>query len=731
MRLPFLYCLAVAGFGAAPAAAVDFYVSPAGSDSNAGTSASAPFKSITQAQQAVRSQIASSMTGNITVNLAPGTYQLSQTLSFTAQDSGRNGFTVNWNGPGALISGGIRVTGWAQGSNGVWSASVPAGTQSRNLYVNGKAANFARRKLANRKDFSYTSTGMSWTNGQYDWLMNTAGIAGAEVRFINSFTDRWSPIQSVGNRQLVMRQYAWFNNMWGYDTVAKNNADFGVWVQNALALLSDGGQFYLDSPAGKVYYKPLAGEDMNTAATYLGVLECIVSISGKYDNPAHDIAFRDISFAHTTWMKPATMGYVDQQTGAYIGENTTYTPSNFESTRPHWLQMPGAIQVSAARSIVFAGGNYTQMGGGGFGIGGDANAHASGMGLGASYVTVADGYFTQIMGNSITAGGVQADAHHPSDTRMTNSRITISGNIFYNTSSLFSSTVPVLATYVQYSVISHNELHTTPYSGICIGYGWGSNDAGGSSEYVNRGLYNFQPRYSTPTTSQNNVIEGNLIHNYGFSHTDLGGIYTLSKSPSTVIRDNFVYDSGAYGLYTDEGSNSYTFTDNLLMNTGTWLAQNGANTANNTFTGNYGRSGPSRQGNGIISSVSQAPSPVQRAAYRAGVLPGKRRGRPATETGVADGAVAVSGSGGVLRATLSNYDDLPFTGVSFAVLASGTTITFTPASELPSIAAGNADTAALWRASRGGQMSVTVTARYTNSRTGQTSTRTATGNVSL
>ncbi|KAK4232664.1 hypothetical protein C8A03DRAFT_39761, partial [Achaetomium macrosporum] len=176
-------------------------------------------------------------------------------------------------------------------------------------------------------------------------------------------------------------------------------------------------------------------------------------------------------------------------------------------------------------------------------------------------------------------------------------------------------------------------------------------------------------------------------------------------------------------------SNSYTFTGNLLMNTGTWLAQNGANTANNTFTGNYGRSGPSRQGNGIISSVSQAPASVQRAAYRAGVLPGKRRGRPATETGVVDGAVAVSGSGGVLRATLSNYDDLPFTGVSFTVLASGTT--FTPASELPSTAAGNADTAASWRASRGGQMSVTVTARYTNSRTGQTSTRTATGNVSL
>ncbi|KAK3898052.1 pectin lyase [Staphylotrichum tortipilum] len=683
MRLPLLVWLAVAGLNSSPVIAVDFYVSPTGSDSNSGSSTNVPFRSIVRAQQAVRRQISASLTGNITVHLAPGIYPVSETLSFASQDSGRHGFTVNWSGPGAVISGGIPVTGWTQGSNGVWSASVPAGTRSRNLYVNGQAANFARRKLANRKDFDFTSSSMSWKSSQYDWLMDTAGIAGAEVRFINSFTDRWAPIQSVGNRQLVMRQYAWFNNMWGYDT-------------NALALMSGGGQFYLDSTAGKVYYKPLASEDMHSVSAYLGVLECIVSVSGTYDDPAHDLTFHDISFAHSTWMTPATVGYVDQQTGVYIGENTTYTPSNFESTRPHWHQMPGAIQISAARNIVFSGGNYTQLGAGGFGIGNDANTHVSGTGLGASYITVADGYFTQAMGNSITVGGVQADAHHPRDMRMTNSYITVSGNIFYNTSAL--STVPVLATYVQYSIISHNELHGTPYSGLCHGYGWGSNDAGGSPEYLKRGLYNFQPKYSTSTTSQNNLVDGNLIHGYGYSHTDLGAIYTLSKSPSTVFSNNYAYDSGAYGLYADEGSNSETFIDNLLLSTGTWLAQNGANTANNAFTGNYGRAGPSTiWGNAL--------------------------------TDVPDGRVSLSGSsGGVLTATLSNYDDLPFTGVSFSVSASSVGVSFS-AQSVPGSAAGNADTAAAWRASRGGQANVTVTVRYTNSRTGVVSTRSASGTV--
>src|SRR5687768_4949087 len=119
-------------------------------------------------------------------------------------------------------------------------------------------------------------------------------------------------------------------------------------------------------------------------------------------------------------MAPTDIGYVDQQTGGHICENKTYTQSNFESVRPWWCQMPSAIQVSAAKNILFTGGNYTQFGAGGLGIGNDANAHLTGVGLGASYVTVEKGYFSQVMGNSITAGGIRADAHHPSDARMTN-----------------------------------------------------------------------------------------------------------------------------------------------------------------------------------------------------------------------------------------------------------------------------------------------------------------------
>ncbi len=150
--------------------------------------------------------------------------------------------------------------------------------------------------MITRKDFNYTGTGMAWSSASYDWLLTTPGIENAEVRFLNSFTDRYAPIQAVGDRQLIMKQTSWTNQIWGWDTVNKPYGDFGVWVQNALALLTEGGEFYLDSEGGKVYYKPLDGEEMEHIEAYLAVQEVLLVLGGTYDEPVHDISFQGISF---------------------------------------------------------------------------------------------------------------------------------------------------------------------------------------------------------------------------------------------------------------------------------------------------------------------------------------------------------------------------------------------------------------------------------------------------
>ena len=85
----------------------------------------------------------------------------------------------------------------------------------------------------------------------------------------------------------------------------------------------------------------------------------------------------------------------------------------FEAARPHWLQMPAAVQVSAAKNISFVRDRFVDLGEVGLGIGNDPSAHASGVGLGANGVNVTGCVFSQIAGGGIVVGGIQAWAHHP------------------------------------------------------------------------------------------------------------------------------------------------------------------------------------------------------------------------------------------------------------------------------------------------------------------------------
>lgn len=283
-------------FQAYVALATKFYVSTTGSDENGGRSPRDSFRTLTKAQEAVRHVATHRMSEDVSVYVAKGDYTIDEPLVFDAADSGKNGHKIKWIGDNCTISGGLKVEGWTEGEGGIFTASVPEGTQSRNLFVNGQAAQYARRRLDDRDDFNYTDTGMTWEDPIYDWLMDTPGIETAEVRFIASFTDRISPIESVRERELVMVQNQWSNQIIGWDHVRSPYHDSGVYVQNALGLLTDGGEYYLDSEEGTVYYKPLDGEDLDQVDTYLGIQEVLLVIGGTYDEPAHDISFEGFKF---------------------------------------------------------------------------------------------------------------------------------------------------------------------------------------------------------------------------------------------------------------------------------------------------------------------------------------------------------------------------------------------------------------------------------------------------
>jgi hypothetical protein len=97
------------------AAPTSLYVSPTGSDSNDGKSASTPLATLPAAQMAARAVLktASGQRDGVTVNLAEGNYSLAAPLTFTTEDSGSADAPVTWVGEkAARISGGVRVSGW-------------------------------------------------------------------------------------------------------------------------------------------------------------------------------------------------------------------------------------------------------------------------------------------------------------------------------------------------------------------------------------------------------------------------------------------------------------------------------------------------------------------------------------------------------------------------------------------------------------------------------------------
>jgi hypothetical protein len=628
----------------ASAATTTLHASPSGSGT--ACSATAPC-SLPGAQAAVRSRNAS-MSGDIVVELAGGTYRLTEPFRLTAADSGNNGYRVLWQAAASarpVISGAKAVTGWslADAGRNIWRASVGTGVESRQLYVNGAIATRARTQV-NRADFTFTDTGMRFSNSALNYLNNLANQNRVEVESVNSFTDRYSPVQSIAGNFLTMQQPAWNNNTFGYDTLSKPHRAGPLYLANAYEFLDAQGEWYINPGAGALYYIPLAGQNMSNVSVELPVLQSLVNVGGTYDAPARNITFSGITFTGTSWLGPSgNQGFADQQTGAYMAGNQNWPAdrinscqqgcAQFEAVRPHWFQMPAAVQVSAASGITFTDSQFVNLGQTAIGIGNVANAHASGVGLGASGITITRSEIARSSAGGVVVGGVRADAHHPSDQRMVNRDITVSHNRIHDLGVEYRGNVSVLNTYVSTATVSHNEIYNMPYSGLSLGYGWGANDAGGSNHYANRGLYNYQPRYSTPTTASNNKLINNYVHDVMQQMTDGGCIYTLAWNPNAEISGNHcLRTNGWFGLYFDEGSKYYRATGNVFSSTGTWATANywgGENMGNWTLTGNWSTNNSTNVTNGdrgnvvngnVVVSNGNWPSGAQ--AVMAGAGPG-------------------------------------------------------------------------------------------------------------
>jgi hypothetical protein len=561
---------------------VTIAVSPLGNDDAPGTP-DKPFQSLQRAQQAVRAYSADQ---NVDVELASGIYRLSVPLLFTALDGGQHLHHVVWRAASSakpVISGAIPVTGWKLYDNArhIYVADVPIGIDARELWVNDKLVTRGSIEIR-RGDLSFTAEGITWKDPKYDYLAKLPDQDRLEVESTGFFTDRFSPVAKIAGREMLMKQPAWNNNIWGYDTLSSpyHPELSHLFLINSLAFISKPGDWYIDPSKGKLYLCPPAGASIEQMQVELPRITVLMAIGNSLDAPVKDLAFRGIRFSHTTWLGPATdEGYASQQSGSYLtGRAVTY-PANplteckfgcpaFETRRNEWSQMPASIQVAAAERITFENDIFVHLGQYALGIGNDADANITGAGLGTSDVSVTRCVFTDLAGGAILAGGVRRDAHHPQDLRQINRSLIVSNNRIRSVSKDFRDNSAILSTYVLGAFILHNDISDAPYDAIDIGYGWGMHDPGGNANYrVRMHGYDWRENlvYDTPTTHRDVVVASNRVHGAKKYFHDGGAVYNLSASPGTLITENYIFDNNKMiGMYLDEGSRYITVRRNVV-----------------------------------------------------------------------------------------------------------------------------------------------------------------------
>lgn len=593
--------------------AVVIAVSPTGEDAAAGT-VEHPFRTLERAEVAVRGVNGAH---DVVVQVGDGVYRIARPLVFRAADGGQNEHTVTWSAaPGArpVISGGIRVSGWRvwNAERKIYVADVPRGLNARQLWVDGAMARMASVELA-RKDWRFTRKGMELREGAANPLIGLQHARRMELRTTGFFTERISPVESVGSESLTMRQPAWDNNLWGYDTVEKPYRPelSHLYLTNALELISHDGEWFLDPVEGKLYLRPPEGVEIAKADVELPRLAVLVSVSGTVEQPVRDLQFRGIQFSYSSWLGPSgEEGYASQQSGTFLTGRAAAYPADpvatcaqgctaFESMRNQWQQMPAAVQVSAAERITFEGDVFAHLGQYGLGVGNDAGAMLSGVGLATGDVVVAGNLFTDLAGGAIVAGGVQHAAHHPGDARQVNRQLIVRSNRIARVSEEYRDNGAILSTYDLGAAILHNEIVDVPYDAIDIGFGWGIQDAGGNANYKFR-MHGYEwkenPIYQTPTTHRDVVVASNRIRGAKSFFQDGGAIYNLSASPGTLITENYISENhGMIGIYLDEGSRDITVRRNVVQDAASeWLNVNTVHAAypmrispGNTAVGNW------------------------------------------------------------------------------------------------------------------------------------------------
>lgn len=512
-----------------------------------------PFATLARARDAVRElkrQQGGTLRQPVTVYVRGGLHALTEPLVLTPEDSGTAQAPVTYAaypGENPILSGGRRITGWQtdtlQGRS-VWTVTLPevrAGRwYFRQLWVNGQ-----RRIRARHPNKGYLAVealpdvkaGAPWTEGQVQFrfkpgdLQAWPTVTQAEVRVMNRWVESHLPVVAVDEAQRLVR--------FSKRSVFKLDPGDLYYIEGALELLDQPGEWFLDRSTGRLFYLPVPGEDPRQAEVMAPVLGQLVLLEGQPETNRfiEHLTFRGLTFAHTEWYFPG--GFDTAPDKAQVWPPPKAEVGGFAQAA---VGVPGAVRGHGVRACRFERCQFVHLGGYGLELA-----------RGCQSNVVSRCQLTDLGAGGIKLGETalrNRDAEVSRDNEVSDCHIADGGRLFHSAIGIWIGQSPG-------NRLLHNHIHDFYYTGISVGWTWGYGRA----------------------LATNTLVAWNHVHHIGVRSdgdgpilSDMGGIYTLGLHIGTQVRSNLWHDCaglryGGWGIYFDEGTTGLHCEDNLVYRT--------------------------------------------------------------------------------------------------------------------------------------------------------------------
>ena len=492
-----------------------------------------PGDDLRQVQAAARAARRAQPQRRVIVELAGGTYFLSETLTFTAEDN-----HTTWRsrvGERAVLSGGRPVSGWrveAHDGHELWVVELEPGLEFTQLWLDGRRRSWPRLPATGFYHFTNIN-GHPESSPAYAGPRAAGFVPGQLDPAWRNLSDiRLTTYQLWHETHLRLASIDGERSLMHFTAPAirslrdERNEYARFIIENVAEAHVVPGTWYFDRASGRLAYLPLPGEFPSTSQVVRSHLAEVVVFAGSAEAPVVGVQLEHLGLHHADFVQ-------DPQ-----------DPGTAQAS----VNVPGAVRLRWAEDCVLYGCEL---------------AHVAQYGIQIEAGSVRPVIAATTI-HDLGAGGIRIDHEEmitdrewphrrpQALTRPEPIAATVADCTIRDAGHRYPSAIGIWIGNSGFHRIRHNHLHDLPYTGISSGWHW---------NYL-------------PTRTVAVLIEGNHVHhiNHRGLLSDNGGIYTLGRHPGGRVCGNFVHDVdcygyGGWGLYPDEGSSEFLIAGNVVLRT--------------------------------------------------------------------------------------------------------------------------------------------------------------------